>query len=56
MLQEYVASYMKIKEADGAALPIYQNLPNFYNFIEETQNINEKGRGEQYSGYGFRYH
>jgi hypothetical protein len=56
VLQEYVASYMKIKEADEGALPLYQNLPNFYNFIKETKNIEEKGKGEQYSGYGFRYH
>jgi hypothetical protein len=42
LLQEYVASYMRINTSDGAALPIYADLPNFYNFIDETMNIETK--------------
>ena len=41
VIQEYVASFMKIEEKDNN-VSVYSNLPNYYNFLEETKNIEGK--------------
>lgn len=53
VIQEYVASYMKV-ENTPEAYQVFDNLPNYYNFLDETENLETKVK--EYSGYGFRYH
>lgn len=33
---------------------MFDNLPNYYNFLDETRNIDSNQK--DYSGYGFRFH
>ena len=68
VLQEYVASYMKIdqKAEGGKGFEIFKNLPNFINFLDENEikrtndTLNQEKSYNTHlksnSGYGFRYH